>query len=66
MFILHERTRMRKSKPLPLFEWAEKNQPSVFNPLLITRKLARHLNMPASTLNAMAEANGYKGRELDL
>jgi len=65
MSIIHECTRVRKLKALPLFEWAEENQTSVFNPLLITRKLARHLNMSASTLNAMAEANGYKGRELD-
>ncbi|MCP4121513.1 MAG: hypothetical protein GY751_07135 [Bacteroidetes bacterium] len=65
MSVLPERTPMRKLKSLPLFEWAEKNQTSVFNPLLITRKLARHLKMPASTLNAMAEANGYKGREMD-
>ena len=65
MSVLPERTRMRKSKPLPLFEWAENNKTSVFNPLLITRKLARQLKMPASTLNAMAEANGYNGRETD-
>ncbi len=66
MPILPERTRMRKSKPLPLFEWAEENQNSVFSPLLITKKLARHFNMSASTLNAMAEANGYIGREARL
>ena len=65
MLILHERTRLRKLKTLPLFKWAEENQTPVFNQLLITRKLARHLNMSASMLNAMAEANGYKGRELD-
>ena len=65
MAVLPERTRMRKSKSLPLFDWAEKNQNSVFNPLIITRKLARHFNMSASTLNAMAEANGYNGRETD-
>ena len=65
MSVLPERTRMRNLKSLSLFEWAEKSQTLVFNPLLITRRLARRLMMPASTLNAMAEANGYKGREMD-
>ncbi|MCP4121938.1 MAG: hypothetical protein GY751_09320 [Bacteroidetes bacterium] len=65
MAVLPDRAGMRNSKSLPLFEWAEKNQASVFNPLLITQKLARHLRIPASTLNAMAEANGYNGRETD-
>ena len=65
MFTLHERTRVRKLNPLPLFDWAENNQISVFNLLLITQKLARHLKMSASALNVMAEANGYKGLETD-
>ena len=66
MSVLPERPRVRKSKSLPLFDWAEQNQIPVFNPLLITRKLARQLKVSPSTLNAMAEANGYKGKDLDL
>jgi hypothetical protein len=66
MSVLTERTRVRKLNSLPLFEWAEKNRTSVFNPLLITQKLARHLKMSASTFNAMAELNGYKGRGSEL
>lgn len=62
MAVLPNRARMRKLKPLPLFDWAEKNGTSIFNPLLITRKLAKHFNVPASTFNAMAEVNGYTGR----
>ena len=62
MAILPKRTRVRNLKPLPLFDWAEQNGTTVFNPLLITKKLARHFYMSASSFNAIAEAHGYTGR----
>ena len=62
MSALPKRTRVRNKNTLPLFEWAEKNGTTVFNPLLITKKLAKHFNMSASTLNALAEVHGYTGR----
>lgn len=65
MTVLPKPTRVCKLNSLPLFEWAEKNQTPVFHQLLITQKLARHLNMPASIFNAKAEANGYTGRDTD-
>ena len=59
---LPKRTRARNLNPLPLFKWAEQNQQSVFDPLLITSKLASRLSISPSALNAMAEANGFVGR----
>jgi hypothetical protein len=55
------RARARNSE-LPLFDWAERNALNVFDPLLITRKLARRSNLSPSVLNAMAEAHGFRGR----
>ena len=62
MAVLPKRARLRKLNPLPLFDWAERNGATVFNPLLITKKLARHFDMSASSFNAIAEAHGYTGR----
>ena len=62
MTTLPRRSRKRKSQTLPLFEWADQNDPVVFEALLITSKLAQQVDTPISTLNAMAEANGYIGR----
>lgn len=62
MAVLSKRKRARNLNPLPLFHWAEQNQQSVFDPLLITSKLASRLRISPSALNAMAEANGFTGR----
>jgi len=64
MVILTTQKYARNSKSLPLFDWAERNGQSVFDPLLITRKLANRLRMSPSMINAMAEANGFNGREV--
>jgi hypothetical protein len=61
---LPRHARARKSIPLPLFDWADQNRQSVFDPLLITRKLANRWRVSPSVLNAMAELNGFKGREV--
>ena len=63
MTVLSRHALARNLNPLPLFQWAEDNQQSVFDPLLITSKLANRFRISPSVLNAMAEANGYIGRE---
>ena len=63
MAILAKRRLVRNTKSLPLFEWADSNAADVFEPLLITGKLARQLDISPSVLNVMAAANGFKGRE---
>jgi hypothetical protein len=62
MSLIAKRRHARNSEPLPLFVWAERNALNVFDPLLITRKLAKRSNLSPSVLNAMAEAHGFKGR----
>jgi hypothetical protein len=61
MAFLAKRRRARNSE-LPLFDWAERNALNVFDPLIVTRKLARRSNLSPSVLNAMAEAHGFRGR----
>lgn len=63
MVILPKRRIKRNSQSLPLFEWADRQERPVFEPLLVTTKLARKLRISPSVLNVMAEANGYVGRE---
>ncbi|MEP5862486.1 MAG: hypothetical protein ABJ281_08570 [Lentilitoribacter sp.] len=63
MAILPKRSRMRNSNQLSLFDWQAPIAPPVFDSLLITRKLAREMNISPAVLNVMAEAHGYTGRE---
>jgi hypothetical protein len=53
----------RNSNQLSLFDWQPNDRQQVFGLLSITRKLANQTSISPSVLNAMAEANGYIGRE---
>jgi hypothetical protein len=65
MSLVANRSLARNSNPdpLPLFDWAERNRPIIFEQLRITRKLAGRVRISASVLNVMAEAHGFIGRE---
>ena len=54
-------TRLHRRNPqsLPLFDWAERQSFCRRSKLRVTTKLARRFNLPTTTLNAWAEANGF-------
>ncbi len=63
MSVLSKHAHPRNSNQLSLFDWQPVNRQPVFGLLSITRKLANQTSISPSVLNAMAEANGYIGRE---
>ena len=57
--------RVRNSKSLPLFEWADQRRSIIHPPLLITRQLEKRFQLSGNMLNAWAEANGFTATEVD-
>lgn len=65
MKVLPKRRRARKSKSLPLFDWADLNNPEPFDPVIALRTKPRNSRVSDSLFNRMAELNGYSGRSSD-